>query len=59
MNCCRYCKEEISNNIKHETCTNLILRKINKSENRTFFCLEMGKKCGAFEEKKEHQNGGR
>lgn len=49
MNNCKYRKNEIVNDIKHELCTNEELKKLNKSEGKDIPCIQKFN-CGKFEE---------
>lgn len=44
---CKYYKQEISNKIVHEFCSNDVLKEINNSRERDIHCI--GMRCGKFE----------
>ena len=49
MKDCKFNKDEVSNGIEHEICSNEEMKELNKSNGKDIPC--MGKRCGKFEQK--------
>lgn len=52
MNNCKYCKNEITDGITHQYCTNEELKQLNKSKDKNIPCMS---NCGKFAEKSNKQ----
>ena len=54
MSDCKYRKNEVTDGIKHEICTNAELKEINKSSSNGIPC--MNNQCGKFEKSYSEEN---
>lgn len=55
MNGCKYRKNEIVDGIKHELCTNVELKELNKSEDKDIPCIQKSN-CRKYKEDYKKEN---